>query len=85
MQPPYRRGHRFKTGRILRRIPNWATHYDATSARPQLDAFVPRAKDRGSLSAHLEELAPASAILRLLDDSERLSDFGLCGIDVASS
>ena len=66
-------------GVIFRRIPNWPTHFDEKASRPEIDAFVPRPRDEGCLSAHTDEAEAREELAK-----PQHTGFGLCRLDIGA-
>jgi hypothetical protein len=72
-----KRGDEVTDGYVYRRIPNFESHYNYEASRPEPAAFVPRFRDEGFLSGHLDEAEARAALA-----DPRLKGFGLCKLDI---
>jgi hypothetical protein len=70
-------GQEVTEGFVYRRIPNTETDFDYDEMLPEPSTFVPRIRDRGAISGHLDE---AEAMAQLADP--RHAGFGLAAFDI---
>lgn len=80
MKPPYADGDEITHGKVYRRIPALATHFDDDAQRPTFEAFQPRSHEE-AVSVLLKDYVTSEQARR---NPRRPDDdsFGLCEIDV---
>lgn len=80
--PPYADGQEITEGKVYRRIPAWATHFNYETQRPTIFAFMPRPQDRGAVSVLLADRATQEEARRNPQKRDDDSN-GLCKLDIA--
>ncbi len=69
-------------GKVYRRIPAWATHFNYETQRPTIFAFMPRPLDRGAVSLLLADRVTQEEARRNPQKPNDNSN-GLCELDIA--
>jgi hypothetical protein len=75
--PSYSPGDRLPSGKVYRRIPNWKTHFDFETGKPDLASFQEHPQTPNCISADLN----SEEIVGSLND-RRHTGFGMCVLDI---